>query len=185
MLRHVKMTLEWLRPSVRAELDAVKGGLPALKYIGYPDLIVRDILEQANVLVKFLMESSTLLMSSISVIEAGSIKDQAQEGQMTTRLALLHVPFSFVTDIFSMKTREINGSPLLMWVPVAAFLVVSSCTLGIFFLLEMEADLKVGCLRTVLDSDSQLGVWDVRGEWFGGGKASQIFPYHSHLSPGV
>jgi hypothetical protein len=39
MLRHVKMTLEWLPPSVRAELDAVKEGLLASKYIGYPDSI--------------------------------------------------------------------------------------------------------------------------------------------------
>ena len=49
----------------------------------------------------------------------------------------------------------------------------------------MEADLKVGCLIIVLDYDLQIGVWDVRGEWFGGGKASQIFRYHSHLSPGA
>jgi Mg2+ and Co2+ transporter CorA len=134
MLRHVKMTLEWLPPSVRAELDAVKGGLPASKYIGYPDLILREILEQTNVLEKSLMDSSTLLMISISVMKTGSIKDQAQQGQMTIRLAFLYVPFSFVTDIFGMKIREINGSPLLMWVPVAAFLVVSACTLGILFL---------------------------------------------------
>jgi hypothetical protein len=78
MLWHVNMTLKWLPLSVRAELDAVKGGLPVSKYIGYPDLILREILEQASVLEKFLMDSFTLLMSSISVIEAGSIKDQAQ-----------------------------------------------------------------------------------------------------------
>ena len=83
---------------------------------------------------KFLMDSFTLLISSISVMEAGSIEDQAQQGQMTIRLAFLYVPFSFVTDIFGMNIREINGSPLLMWVPVAAFLVVSACTLGILFL---------------------------------------------------
>ena len=53
------------------------------------------------------------------------------------------------------------------------------------FPLEMEADLKVGCLITVLDYDLQIGVWDVRGEWSGGGKASQVFRYHSHLSPGA
>jgi hypothetical protein len=103
MLRHVKMTLEWLPPSVRAELDAVKGGLPALKYIRYPDLILRDILEQANVLEKSLMDSFTILMSSISVMEAGSIKERAQRGQMTIRLAFLCVLFSFVTDIYGMN----------------------------------------------------------------------------------
>jgi Mg2+ and Co2+ transporter CorA len=128
------MTLEWLPPSVRADLDAVKGGLPASECIGYPDLILREILEQTNVLEKFLMDSFTPLRSSISVMEAGSIKDQAQQGQMAKQLASLYVPFSFVTDIFGMNIGAINGSPLLMWVPVAAFLVVSACTLGIHFL---------------------------------------------------
>jgi len=80
------------------------------------------------------MDSFTLLMSSISVMEAGSIKEQAQQGQMITRLAFLYVPLSFVTGIFGMNVKEINGSPLPMWVPLAAFLVVSACTLGIFFL---------------------------------------------------
>jgi hypothetical protein len=37
------MTLEWLPPSVRVELDAIKGDLPALNYIGYPDLILLTI----------------------------------------------------------------------------------------------------------------------------------------------
>ena len=104
------------------------------KCIGYPDLILREILEQTNVLEKFLMGFFTLLMSFISVMEAGSIKEQAQQGQMTTRLAFLYVPLSFVTGIFGMNVKEINGSPLPMWVPVAAFLVVSACTLGILFL---------------------------------------------------
>jgi len=72
------------------------------------------------------MDFSTLLMISISVMKTGSIKDQAQQGQMTIRLATLYVPFSFVTDIFGMKIREINCSPLLMWVPFAAFPIVSA-----------------------------------------------------------
>jgi Mg2+ and Co2+ transporter CorA len=133
MLRHVKMTLEWLPPSVRAELDAVKGGLPTSKYIWYPDLILREILDRTNVLEKSLMDPFTLLMSSISVMEAGCVKDQAQQWQMTMRLACPYVPLSFVTDIFGMNVREINGSPPPMWLPVAAFLVVSTCTLGILF----------------------------------------------------
>jgi hypothetical protein len=56
-----------------------------------------------------------------------------------------------------MKTREISGSPLLMWVPVAAFLVVNAYSRD-SFPLEMEADLKVGCLITVSDYDSEIGV---------------------------
>jgi hypothetical protein len=80
MLWHVKMTLDWLPPTLRTELESVKANLPGSKYIGYPDLILREILEQTNVLKKSLMDSFTLLMSSISVMEAGSIKDQAQQG---------------------------------------------------------------------------------------------------------
>jgi Mg2+ and Co2+ transporter CorA len=99
---------------VRAELGAVKGDLPALKYIRYPDLILRETPEQTNVLEKFLMDSFTLLASSIGIMEAGSISDQAQEGQMTIRLAFLHVPLSFVMSIFGMNVKEINGSPLPM-----------------------------------------------------------------------
>jgi hypothetical protein len=133
-LWHVSMTLKWLPPSVKTELDAVKGDLPASKYIGYPDVILRDILEEASLLERFLMDSFTLLMSSISIHEAASIKEQARQGQMITRLAFLYVPLSFVTSVFGMNVKEINGSPLPMWVPVASFLVVSVCTLGIYVL---------------------------------------------------
>jgi len=59
-------------------------------------------------------------MSSISVMEAGSIKEQAQQGQMITRVAFPYAPLSFVTSIFGMNVKEINGSPLPVWVPVAA-----------------------------------------------------------------
>ena len=131
---HLKMTLDWLPPSVRIELDAVKENLSGSKRIGYPDSILQNVLEQAIVLQKLLMDCSTLLMSSISVMEAGSIKEQAQQGQMITRLAFLYLPLSFVTGIFGMNVKEINGSPPPMWLPVAAFLVVSTCTLGILFL---------------------------------------------------
>lgn len=128
------MTLDWLTPSVKTELDSVKANLPGSRYIEYPDLILHDAMGQANVLEKFLMDSFTLLMSSISVMEAGSIKKQVQQGQMITRLAFLYVPLSFVTGIFGMNAKEINGSPLPMWVPVAAFFFVSTCTLGTLFL---------------------------------------------------
>jgi hypothetical protein len=74
------MTLDWLPPSVRTELHSVKANLPGSKYIGYPDLILHDVLEQANMLEKFLRDSFALPMSSISVMEAGSINEQAQQG---------------------------------------------------------------------------------------------------------
>ena len=72
---HLKMTLDWLPPSVRIELDAVKENLSESKRIGYPGSILQDVLEQAIVLQKLLMDCSTILMSSISVMKAGSIKE--------------------------------------------------------------------------------------------------------------
>ena len=76
----------------------------------------------------------TLLTSSIDVLEARSIVEQAQQGQMITRLAFLYVPLAFVANDFGINVKEINDSPLPIGVPIAAFLVVSTCTLGILFL---------------------------------------------------
>jgi hypothetical protein len=98
MIWHAKMTLDWLPPSVRIELDPVEANFPGSKCIGYPDLILHDVLEQANVFEEFLMDSLTFLGNSISVMEAGSIDNQVQQGQVTTRLAFLHVPLSLVTS---------------------------------------------------------------------------------------
>jgi hypothetical protein len=84
------------------------------------------------VLEKFLRDSFALPMSSISVMEAGSINEQAQQGQMITRLTFLYVPLSFVTGIFGMNVKEINGSPLPIWVPVAHFLLLARVLSGFF-----------------------------------------------------
>jgi Mg2+ and Co2+ transporter CorA len=131
VIKYVGMTLKWLPASVKTELDGVKMGLPASKYIGYPDAVLQDVLEDASVLEKFLMDSFTLLISSISVFEAASIKDQAQQGHVIAWLAFIYVPLSFVTSVFGMNIREINDSPLSIWVPVTALLILSVCTFGI------------------------------------------------------
>jgi Mg2+ and Co2+ transporter CorA len=49
---------------------------------------------------------------------------------MLTRLAFLYVPLSFVTGIFGMNVREIDGSPLPIWVCVAALAVTGTCKLA-------------------------------------------------------
>jgi hypothetical protein len=78
MLDHITATLEWLPPLVRKELAAVKDDLPASKYIGYPDDILKDILRRAEDLEKFIMDTFTLLLSSISISEASMIRKQAR-----------------------------------------------------------------------------------------------------------
>jgi hypothetical protein len=75
MLWHAKMTLDWLPSSLRIELDSVEANLPGSKSIGYPDSMLQDVLEQTIVLQKLLVDCSNILMSFISVMEAGSIKE--------------------------------------------------------------------------------------------------------------
>jgi Mg2+ and Co2+ transporter CorA len=52
--------------------------------------------------------------------------EQAQQGQMITRLAFLYVPLAFVANDFGINVEEVNDSPLPIGLPVAAFLVVST-----------------------------------------------------------
>jgi Mg2+ and Co2+ transporter CorA len=132
MLDHVTTTLEWLPPLVRNELAAMKDDLPASKYIGFPDDILKDVLRKTEDLEKFLVDTFTLLLSSISISEACMIREQARQGQMLTRLAFSYVPLSFVTSVFGMNVQEINGSPLPIWVCVAALAVTGTCTFGVF-----------------------------------------------------
>ena len=47
---------------------------------------------------------------------------------MITALAFFYVPLSFVTGIFGMNVKEINGSPLSLWVCFAALGVVIAAT---------------------------------------------------------
>ena len=73
------------------------------------------------------MQTFDLLMSSISV----------QESQLSSRLTLLafiYVPLSFVTGVFGMNLKEINGGALSAWTCVVALVVMVVLT-AIFVLL--------------------------------------------------
>ena len=59
------------------------------------------------------------VIGSNSILKAEAIKEQAQRGQVLTRLAILYAPLSFVASIFGMSVKEINGSPLPIWFSVA------------------------------------------------------------------
>jgi Mg2+ and Co2+ transporter CorA len=77
------------------------------------------MLESASATTSFLPRTASGVFTSTSAF------------QKITQLAFLYVPLSFVTNILGMNVKNINGSPLPMWVPVAAFLVASTCTLEI------------------------------------------------------
>ena len=131
-LSQVAKTQRWIPPSVNAELEAIKDGIPAAKYIGYPDAVLQDVLDDAASLQRFLMDTFHLLMSSIGILEAEASKKQVRRRQMLTQLAFIYIPLSFVTGIFGINVREINGSPLSIWTSVVALIVTSACTAAVF-----------------------------------------------------
>jgi hypothetical protein len=97
------------------------------------------LIEQANKLEAFLMETFQLFMSSVSVQDSHmSIEQsrlgmkQARRGSQLTYLAFIYVPLSFVTGIFGMNVQQINGSGLNVWV-CSVVLVPLICLTGLVF----------------------------------------------------
>lgn len=78
------------------------------------------------------MDSFHLLVSSTSVLNAETEMEQANRSQRLTQLAFLYVSLSFVTGIFGMNVKEINGSRLSGWVAVVALAVTAGCTAAVF-----------------------------------------------------
>jgi hypothetical protein len=95
--------------------------------------------EEAAELQRFLMDSFQLLISSLSVIETVSSAEvakvslqQAARATKLTQLAFIYVPLSFVTSVFGMNIKEINDSPLPVWVCFVTLVIVGAATTLIF-----------------------------------------------------
>lgn len=93
-----------------------------------PIIHLQETLEEAEKLEVFLMDTFQLLMSSMSVLDSRTSIEQAQRGQQLTQLAFVYIPLSFITGVFGMNVKEINGSPLSIWVTVMALLVALALT---------------------------------------------------------
>jgi hypothetical protein len=137
----VIMTTKWMPSCVQDELESIQRTIEsaaqsndpqARTYVGYPRTTLQDILERCTVLEHFLMDSFHLLVSSTSVLNAETEMEQANRSQRLTQLAFLYVPLSFVTGIFGMNVKEINGSPLSVWVAVVALAITAGCTAAVF-----------------------------------------------------
>ena len=128
LISSLAMTIKWIPQSVRMELEAIKDDLPAAKYIGYPDSALQETAQEAAALERFLMDTFNLLLSSVSVLGAERSIEQTNRGQMLTRLAFIYIPLSFVTGVFGMNLKEINGSPLSAWVVAITLVVTGICT---------------------------------------------------------
>lgn len=127
--KDVKSTQDWMPEKVREELTDMKG--QTTKHIETPEESCRQILAASIALEKFLMDSFTLLLSSISVKEAEINAKTSERAQLLTTLAFVYVPLSFVTGIFGMNINEINGSKVPAWIPA----VTLGATLSLTFLI--------------------------------------------------
>lgn len=97
-----------------------------------PDTTLDELLAEAQVTERFLMDTFQLLMSSISVLDSETSIRQAARGQKLTQLAFVYVPMSFVTGVFGMNIKEINDSPLRAWVCVVFLLITVFGTAVLF-----------------------------------------------------
>lgn len=128
----VKLAKDWMPQSVGDQLVAIRAAArKEPTYIGLPNQRLQSILERSMSLERFLMDSFKLLISSTSVLEAELATQQGIRAQRLTSLAFVYVPLSFVTGIFGMNVKEINGSPLSVWVVVVAIGVTVVLTAAI------------------------------------------------------
>jgi CorA-like Mg2+ transporter protein len=109
-----------------------------------PENTLNRILKDADQLSQFLMDSFQLLMSTISVLDAQTSLDQAARGTRLTQLAFIYVPLSFVTGIWGMNLKEINGSPLSVWVAVVSLIFIGLGTAGLFWGLKLWEERRHG-----------------------------------------
>jgi hypothetical protein len=117
-----------------------QGNKPGL--IGTLDRIISDIDNSSA----FLMESFSLLISTISTLDAQNSVEQARRATLLTQLAFIYVPLSFVTGVFGMNIQQINNSGLQIWVPIVALLISIVVTILIFYGLELRSDYLEGKL---------------------------------------
>ncbi|KAI0008210.1 hypothetical protein F4779DRAFT_588304 [Xylariaceae sp. FL0662B] len=129
----VSSAKKWMPELVRGELEEIQNLYCS---IGFPDRSFDEVLAEADTAERFLMDTFQLLISSISVLDSETGIQQARSGQKLAQLASIYIPFSLVTGIFGMNIREINGSPLPVWVCLVALLISVGCTIGIFSLLN-------------------------------------------------
>ena len=123
---------KWIPKLVREELEMIQASIDSGGYVGFPDTVLDEISAEAETAERFLMETFQLLMSSISVLDSEISIQQAHSGQKLTQLAIIYVPLSFVTSVFGMNIKEINGSPTSAWVCVVALAIAVTSTVSIF-----------------------------------------------------
>ena len=156
-LHDLREDLETLRLGIKETLDCMPD--PVERFFGYgnsdagqplPPSRCRRMLAEAEDLSRFLMDTFTLLLSSTSVQEAKMSRDetinsskQALRATQLTLLASIYVPLSFVTGVFGMNLKEVNGSQLSVWVFFVALAIAAIVTAAIFWAIHRHSKRKL------------------------------------------
>jgi hypothetical protein len=109
----------------------------------HPIQNLQRILDDAEKLQGFLIDTFQLLMSSISVRESRlSIEqarlsaEQARRSAWLTQLASVYLPLSVVTGVFGMNLKEISEGPPRWWWAVVVLVVLVVGTVGVYYALK-------------------------------------------------
>lgn len=122
--KEVTYAKKYMPRDVEREMQGATQGLA-------PNTVFGEILAEAEIADRFLMDTFHLLMSSISVLDSETSIQQAQSSQKLTQLAFIFIPLNLVTSMFGMNIMEVNGSPIHAWVCVVVLVVVIACTIGL------------------------------------------------------
>ncbi|KAK4497809.1 hypothetical protein PRZ48_010463 [Zasmidium cellare] len=111
-----------------------------------PHHALDQVLEEAEHLYQFLMDTFQLLMGSISVLDSQTSLEEAKRSTTLTQLAAVYLPLSLATSIFGMNIKEINESPLSVWVVFVALVILA---VGTVLLLLGASTIRATSLRKV------------------------------------
>ena len=139
-LAHVKSglveTITYVSDIAKEELGSRKNGKYNYGTRGGPIQDLQRIYDEAIKLDTFLMETFQLLMSSISMQDSQASIEQTRRSIRLTQLAFIYIPLSFVTGIFGMNIKELNGSVLDLWAVFVCLIAVALATAIVFFFLH-------------------------------------------------
>jgi Mg2+ and Co2+ transporter CorA len=139
-LAHVKTglveTITYASDMAKEELGSQQNGQFNYGSRGGPLQDLQRIHDEAIKLEVFLMETFQLLMSSISVQDSQASIEQTRRSIRLTQLAFIYVPLSFVTGIFGMNIKELNGSVLNIWAVFVCVIAVALPTAMVFLFLH-------------------------------------------------
>lgn len=90
----------------------------------------RYLISRAEQLTKRCEMSSSILVSTIGVLESQKSIAQAQQVNTLTRLAFVYIPMSFIAAVFGMNVKEIDTLPSI-WVFFAVAVPFTLVSLGL------------------------------------------------------